>query len=116
MKKIINLISVLIIVVVSSAFAADNIMIHDAWVRSGPPNAKVLAAYMKIINKSDEPRALTAVSSSRFGKVEMHKTEMHGEMMKMIPQKKFRKLGYLVQFERFGALRIFTDLSANPFG
>jgi copper(I)-binding protein len=42
---------------------------------------------MKIINNSDEPRALTVVSSSLFGKVQMHKTEMKGGMMKMIRQK-----------------------------
>lgn len=62
-------------------------MVHDAWVRSAPPNAKMLAAYMKIMNKSDEPRALTAVSSSLFGKVQMYKTEMQDGMMKMIHQK-----------------------------
>jgi copper(I)-binding protein len=89
MKKIINYIFVLtIIFMFSSAFAADNIMVHNAWVRSAPPNAKVLAAYMKIINKSDEPRAVTVVSSSLFGKVQMHKTEMKNGMMKMIRQKK----------------------------
>ena len=88
MKKITNYIFALtIIFMFSSAFAADNIMVHNAWVRSAPPNAKVLAAYMKIINKSDEPRALTAVSSSLFGKVQMHKTEMQDGMMKMIHQK-----------------------------
>ena len=88
MKRIINYIFALtIIFVFSSAFAADNIMVHNAWVRSAPPNVKVLAAYMKIVNKSDEPRALTAVSSSWFGKVQMHKTEMQGGMMKMIHQK-----------------------------
>ncbi len=88
MKKIINCIFALtIIFMFSSAFAADSIMVHNAWVRSAPPNAKVLAAYMKIINNSDEPRALTVVSSSLFGKVQMHKTEMQDGMMKMIHQK-----------------------------
>jgi copper(I)-binding protein len=88
MKKILNYIFALtIIFMFSSAFAADNIMVHNAWVRSAPPNAKVLAAYMEIMNKSDEPRALTAVSSSLFAKVQMHKTEMQGGMMKMIRQK-----------------------------
>lgn len=99
MKNSINSIFVLIIIFLfSTAFAADSITVYDAWVRSAPPNAKVLAAYMKIMNKSDEPRALTAVSSSRFNKVEMHKTEMHGEMMKMIPQKELKipSMGTLV--------------------
>jgi copper(I)-binding protein len=88
MKKIINQIFALtILLMFSSAFAADNVMVHNAWVRSAPPNAKVLAAYMKIINKSDEQRVLKAVSSSLFGKVQMHKTEMQDGMMKMVHQK-----------------------------
>ena len=42
---------------------------------------------MEIMNVSDKPVALTAASSSRFGKVELHKSEMHDGMMKMVPQK-----------------------------
>ena len=76
-----------IIFLFSSAFAADNIMVHNAWIRSAPPNAKVLAAYMLIMNKSDEPIALTSVSSRLFEKVHIHKTEMEGGMMKMVLQK-----------------------------
>jgi copper(I)-binding protein len=92
-KKIVTVIYFLTtLFLFSIAFATDSIMVHDAWVRSAPPNAKVLAAYMIIVNKSGEPRKLTAVSSSRFDKVEMHKTEMHGEMMKMIPQKELEIL------------------------
>ena len=88
MKKIIRyMLALTIIFISSSAFAADGIVVHNAWVRSAPPNAKALAAYMQIINKSDEPRALKAVSSSKFGKVQLHKTEMRGGMMKMIHQK-----------------------------
>ncbi len=88
MKKIRNHIFALTsIFMLSTAFAADNIMVHNAWVRSAPPNAKVLAAYMEIINKSDVPSALTSVSSSLFGKVQMHKTEMQDGMLKMINQK-----------------------------
>lgn len=70
-----------------TAFADETIVVSDAWVRAGPPTAKVLAAYMKIMNKSDEPRKLTAVSSGSFNKVEMHKTDIHEGMMKMVPQK-----------------------------
>ncbi len=87
MKKIVTIVFCLIILsFFSTSFADNSIMVHDAWVRSAPPNAKVLAAYMVIMNKSSEPRALTAVSSSIFGKVKMHKTEMHEGMMKMVPQ------------------------------
>ena len=71
----------------TSAFAADPIMVDNAWIRSAPPNAKVLAAYMTIINHSDKPITLTVVSSSKFSNIEMHKTEIHGDTMKMIHQK-----------------------------
>jgi len=88
MRNIIILISTLIILVFSTSVAADDIMIHDAWVHSAPPNVKVLAAYLTVMNNSDEARALVKVTSGMFSKVEMHKTEMHGDMMKMIPQEK----------------------------
>ncbi len=87
MKKILFYISVLLVSISVSSSAADSIMVQDAWVRSAPPNAKALAAYMKIINTSAEQRALISASSSRFGRVEMHKSEMHEGIMKMIPQK-----------------------------
>ena len=89
MKKIVSFISILMMMfVVSSASAAEPVMVHDAWVRSAPPNARALGAFMEIMNVSDKPVALIAASSRRFGKVELHKSEMHGEMMKMVPQKK----------------------------
>jgi len=70
-----------------TAIADETIVVSDARVRAGPPTAKVLAAYMKIMNKSDESRKLTAVSSSWFNKVEMHKTEIHEGIMNMVLQK-----------------------------
>lgn len=88
MKTIINIISAAtIILMFSSARAGDSIIVYDSWIRSAPPNAKVLAAYMYIMNESVEPRSLTAVSSSRFEKVEMHRTELHDGMIKMVSQK-----------------------------
>lgn len=89
MKKTIYFVVVLLsITLFSSISAADSIMVHDAWIRSAPPTANVLAGYMNIMNKSDRTRLLISASSKSFGKVEMHKTEMHGDMMKMIPQDK----------------------------
>ncbi len=86
-KRITTIYCLIILSLFSTAFANNSIKVHDAWVRSAPPNAKVLAAYMVIMNKSGEQRALTAVSSSKFEKIEMHKTEIHEGMMKMVPQK-----------------------------
>jgi hypothetical protein len=88
MKKIISVIYIFALTALcSSVFASDAIMVHDAWIRSAPPNVKVLAAYMTITNVSSETRKLTSVSSSSFNKVEIHRTEMHEGMAKMIPQK-----------------------------
>ncbi len=78
----------IIISLISSALAQQPVTVHNAWVRSAPPGAKVLAAYMIIRNDSSETRALIRVSSGLFEKVEIHRTEMHEGMMKMIPQEK----------------------------
>ena len=78
--------SVIIMCMHSDASADKYLTVHDAWVLSAPPNAKVLAAYMKILNQSSEPRFLTGVTSRRFEKVEMHRTVMQGDVMKMIRQ------------------------------
>lgn len=91
MKKVINSICALIMIFVfSPAFADETIIVQDAWVRAAPPSTKALAGYMRIKNNSTKPVVLTTVSSPQFKKVEMHKTEMHEGMMKMIPQKQLR--------------------------
>ena len=87
MKNIMFLfLSVIVMCIHSGAYADEYLAVHDAWVLSAPPNAKVLAAYMEIMNRSDQLRALIGVSSSRFEKVEMHRTVMQGDVMKMIRQ------------------------------
>lgn len=78
----------LVICMVPAAFAEQAVMVHDAWIRPAPPGAKVLAAYMTIMNGSSEQRALTSVSCGLFDKVEIHRTEMHEGMMKMVPQER----------------------------
>ena len=116
MKKTITAVYCLILLsFFSTAFANNSIVVHDAWIRSAPPNAKVLAAYMVIINKSGESRILTAVSSSKFGKVEMHKTEMHEGMMKMIPQKQLIiPAGGALTFEPGGYHLMLIDPESVP--
>ena len=74
------------LVVVNSAFASNDVMVSDAWVREGPPNAPALGGFMVIRNHSSKPRTLVKVSSSGFGAVEMHRTMEHDGMMKMKQQ------------------------------
>ncbi len=59
------------------------ITVEKPWVRSGPPTAEVLAAYMIIHNHSDQKTSLTSLSSTEFKSVTLHKTSMHEGMMHM---------------------------------
>ncbi|MHB8472852.1 MAG: copper chaperone PCu(A)C [Gammaproteobacteria bacterium] len=56
--------------------AAPDLEAHDAWVRAAPPGATVLAAYLTIENNSARGRVLRGVSSPRFERVEMHRSEL----------------------------------------
>lgn len=87
MNKVLNILVIFILLfIVSSAYAHQQVAVHNAWVRSAPPGADVLAAYMVLHNESEETRVLTEVSNPAFERIEIHKTEMHEGMMKMIPQ------------------------------
>lgn len=65
---------------------AEELVIHEAWVREGPPTAAVLAGYMRIDNPGANERTITAVTSPRFERVEMHRTEVVDGVARMLPQ------------------------------
>jgi len=70
-------------VTLSVAHAETGIEINDAWVRSAPPSAKVMAGYMKITNHSQKTITVTNINSPQFKKVEVHRSVMHNGMMHM---------------------------------
>lgn len=63
---------------------ADGLEAHDSWVREAPPNAQVMAAYLTLHNHSPKTRTLISLSSPSFQRVEMHRTEQHDGMTKML--------------------------------
>ncbi len=67
------------------ATAADKLEIHDAWARETPPKASVTAGYLTLYNPSPEVYTLVRLSSPDFKRVEMHRTEQHDGMHKMLP-------------------------------
>lgn len=67
-----------------SSVSAGELEIHDAWVREAPPTAKVMAAYLTLHNHSAKTYTLSSLSSPDFKQVEMHRTEQHDGMSKMI--------------------------------
>ena len=64
---------------------AGQIMISDAYARSSGPLAKAGAAYMKIMNHSNESDRLISVYSNIAKKTELHKHIMsENGIMKMV--------------------------------
>ncbi len=76
----------LVLVFLSNLSADDSIIVLDAWMPEAPPNARVMVGYMTIENKSSRSRTLIGISSGKFKRAEIHKTEMHGDVMKMVQQ------------------------------
>lgn len=87
MKLIVTVMSFVMLNFITSVFAADReLMIHDPWVREAPPNAKVLAGYMSIMNHAKQSATLVGASSPQFEKVELHRTMTEKGMAKMVAQ------------------------------
>jgi len=63
---------------------AGEIQVGGAWIRSAPPTAKALAAYMVISNASQEPVKLVSVDSPDFSAVEVHQSMVHQGRMHMM--------------------------------
>ena len=76
------------LIFLSNGHADDSIIVRDAWIIAAPSNARVIAGYMTIKNKSSKSRTLIGVSSGQFKRIEIHRTEMHGDVMRMVPQEK----------------------------
>ena len=70
----------------SAVQAAQNIVVRDAWVREGPPTARVLAAYLTVANTGDAAAVLTSASSAACERVEIHQTRIEDGVARMLPQ------------------------------
>jgi len=77
--------SVFLLLLVSSTSATGKFEVHDAWVREAPPKTNVTAAYLTLYNHSLRVYTLARLSSPDFKRVEMHRTEQHDNMTKMLP-------------------------------
>ena len=73
------------LLVLCSSLSAGQIMISDAYARSSGPLAKAGAAYMRIMNHSDESDRLLGVQSDIAKKTELHShLEDDNGVMKMV--------------------------------
>lgn len=82
------LVAVASLFIIQSAMAGSDVMVSDAWVREGPPNASALGGFMVIHNHSKQAKSLVKASSDSFGKAELHRTMQADGMMKMMKQEK----------------------------
>lgn len=69
------------------SIVAAELMVHDAWIREAPPNARALAGYMMIKNMGKHPRTLVKVKTNNFAKVMIHRSMQKGRMMHMMHQR-----------------------------
>jgi len=77
------------ILLIMSVFAveAGGLMVVDPWVRSAPPNAPALAAFMVLENHSGSDISIVDVRTTlELDHVELHRTIMADGIMKMVPQ------------------------------
>jgi copper(I)-binding protein len=72
------------VVILGAPLFADGIMIKDAYVRSSTPSAPTGAAFMMLMNHSDQDDRLIAATSEVAKRVELHThTEDANGVMKM---------------------------------
>lgn len=55
----------------------------NPWIRAAPPNSKMLAGYVALINSSQQAVTITGLSSTDFASVEMHVTRIENNMARM---------------------------------
>ncbi|VAX08349.1 Copper metallochaperone, bacterial analog of Cox17 protein [hydrothermal vent metagenome] len=63
---------------------------HAPWVQDAPPTVKVHAAYMTLENTSEHSVTVAGIESPAFERVEIHKSEIHQDMVKMMHQKRLK--------------------------
>lgn len=62
------------------------ISVQDHYVPAAPPNTRVMAGFGKIVNNGEEAVYLVDMSSTQFGKVELHATEVINGSAQMVKQ------------------------------
>jgi copper(I)-binding protein len=82
MKKL--LIAVLMCSALPAWAACDGLQITDAWVRTAPPGATMMAGYATVKNTGKQTRTLSGINGKDFDSIEIHKTVIEGGVSKML--------------------------------
>jgi copper(I)-binding protein len=87
--KLISLSAINILLLMFCTFpaVADELKVIDPWVRSAPPNAPALGVFMTLENHTSAHQSVVAARTTlAVDRVELHRTMMVGDVMKMLPQ------------------------------
>lgn len=127
--------------VLAGTAAAGEMAVEGAWARATAPGASVGAAYLTIVNAGAQDDTLLSVASAAAGRVEVHATELDGEVARMrklgslpvaagervvlapggvhvmlmelgAPLRQGEKLELLLRFEQAGEVRVEADILA----
>ena len=73
-----------IFIISTKSCIAAELTVADAWVRLAPPSARVNAAYMSLVNKTDKPILITGVNADCCAMAMLHQTKQDSETASMI--------------------------------
>ncbi|HSB97983.1 MAG TPA: copper chaperone PCu(A)C [Spongiibacteraceae bacterium] len=82
MKKM-GLIAALVLSLSNAAWSVEALQMREAYVREMPPGQSTSAAFMKLVNASNRPVAIVAVTSDGAGQTEIHRSHQVDGMMQM---------------------------------
>lgn len=68
---------------VAKSEVSRTIAVEEPWVREAPPGARVVGAYMTLVNTSDRADRLLSVKSPLAGEIEIHRMTVKNGMMDM---------------------------------
>lgn len=83
-----KILAILALFINLSCATEKDISVQNAWIRSAPANAQVIAAFMTIKNPSNQNVNLVKVQAAAYGSIELHRTTMKDGMMKMSRQER----------------------------
>lgn len=82
MKNLLFVVSMF--VALPSWAGCEGLKIENAWIRTAPPGATMMAGYATVKNTGSRTRTLRDVSSKDFDAIEVHKTVVEGGVSKMV--------------------------------
>ncbi len=78
-----RLLIALVLLASAAAAAAQSLTAEQAWIRSAPPGAAMLAGYVRLHNAGSTELRIVEADSDAFGSIEIHETTHEDGMARM---------------------------------